>query len=151
MDIASLVAMSAVRQQLADIVRDELPVLADVATKKTTYPRTQPRGYVETPSCPKPAGNYTEAMMASVRWRSGKGECISSGWMAHPDGKKALIEQYGDQCSILVRDPAHRPAKWSGWKLIEAGTSPWIGFHVLDGSKTAVQERMSKKGWGVPA
>jgi len=143
--MAALQVLSSVRSQISDVVRDELPTLTPKAAEEVVVNHSR-RLFVETPP-PPPAANYTIAILQSVKWRSGRGECLGNVWMDHPDGRYIMVEQYRDDCSVLVGDPNRIKPKFEAWKVEEPGTSPWKEFHVMLGKLEEVVLKLAGQGW----
>jgi len=96
-----------------------------------------------------PSSNYTQVLMASAKWRAGKGARLGSAWMFKPDKRqKLLIEQYGQECSVLRMDLDQMPAKFDTTnKMTEPGLSIWTDFVSVNGTIEDVVAMQKNKGW----
>ena len=144
---AAMHVLGSVREQIADVVRHELPAVVAPKHKEVALPK-YPRRYFDVEEY-STTSNYTKMLMASAKWRAGKGSQLGSAWMFKPDTRqKLLIEQYGQECSVLRMDLAQMSAKFDTInKMTEPGLSIWTDFVSVNGTIEDVVAMQKSKGW----
>lgn len=146
--IASSVT-NAVMELIPDLVQHRL----DVVQKQEEAPppvRWPSRPMFGRTSIYSPQSNYTEVFMASVRWRSKKGERLGYAKLIKPGTTKTLfVEQYGLECSMLERDDSVPKAIWESGACVKPGMSPWTRFESVQRTLSDVIQRLIEKDWKV--
>jgi len=148
--IAALQVLGSVRDQITDVVRYEIPTVVDSGQKEKEVPPKYSRRYFDIPLF-QTSSNYTKVLMASAMWRAKKGKQLASAWMFKPDTKqKILIEQYGQECSVLRMDMDQKQAVFDPCnQMTEPGLSIWTDFAAVKGVIEDVLAMQAAKGWVV--
>lgn len=149
--------MDQVRDFVGEIVRQELPATKskeEMAQTLSAIPTARPSrridGLLRRNRTFTPRSDLTKTFMESVKWRAGKGKQLGVAILVKPETQKTLvIEQYGVECSLLLKDMAQCvPCEFdSANVLVKPGTSPWRGFKTVPDILENVVAELKANGW----
>lgn len=151
---AALVVLSSFREQINDVVRHELPLVVKAGTGDGTEFNNTPaplRREIFNQTEYKASSNYSQVLLASARWRKGRGSRLGSVWMFKPGTQeRLLVEQYEQECSVMRMDKAAEKAEFDSInRMTKPGSSIWGQFDPMKGVIEDVTAKLETKGWKV--